>query len=138
MNLVNLCQPGVKPVPTGDRCTGQCCKSFPLPFSWNEWAAMVITGEYLARFEGYHRRTGELAMILSMVRPNQNDPRNRPGQQQYYTCTMFDGKSCTAYDARPRMCSEYPYDNPCEHGLLCASKDARAGRVGKRKHLPIL
>ena len=131
-----LCQPGVEPIPARDRCTGECCKSFPLPFTWDEWAAMVrgdIPKPYQDEAGGADQ---EVAMIISMVRPNQNDPRN--GGNRRYTCTLFDGESCQAYSARPHMCRHYPYDKPCEHGGRCASKDARAGRLGYRHHLPVL
>jgi Fe-S-cluster containining protein len=42
-----------------------------------------------------------------------------------YTCRHFDGRLCTAYNDRPAMCSEYPYDKGCHTCNFTASEDIR-------------
>lgn len=64
----------------------------------------------------------EIEMILSMVVPL---PDAGPSN---YTCRLFDGTNCTAYDIRPDMCKSYPYSRPCEHADKCQWDDARAGK----------
>lgn len=40
---------------------------------------------------------------------------------QAYTCRHWDEDTrlCTAYETRPKMCSDYPYARRCEHGCGC-------------------
>ena len=61
---------------------------------------------------------------------------------QKYTCKWLDGGDCTAYDARPGMCSSFPYGKRCEQGKLCASNDARRGLINRpdksRLRLPLI
>jgi Fe-S-cluster containining protein len=33
----------------------------------------------------------------------------------YYTCKHFDGKNCTIYAHRPKMCRDYGVVTPCTH-----------------------
>lgn len=124
-----MCQPGIEPVPTGNRCTGKCCESFYLPMEWSEWEQIVTSGIVPDEFN-----YADAHMILAMVRPDQS----RPSEGNRYTCVHFSGTSCLIYSTRPNMCKEYPYDIPCEHGLMCASKISRAGQVGRRYHLPMV
>ena len=122
------CQPNLEPIAAGKRCTGECCKAFSLPWS-HERMAEFWRNEKRPVTEDY----SEVAMILAMVVPHPDGKR--------YTCRLFDGKNCTAYEARPEMCSSYPYGRRCEHGKLCAWRDGRLGRNDRsedaRLHLPV-
>jgi Fe-S-cluster containining protein len=119
-------------VPAGDRCSGQCCQAFYLPWTHEQFQA-VITGE--APLPQTHDWS-EIHMILSMVRPL---PDEGP---DWYTCILFDGQNCTAYDARPQMCRDYPYGRRCGHGKLCTWSAGRSGahpeRLRDRVRLPVL
>ena len=125
------CQPDVEPVPVGDRCTGECCKRF---FIWDheQWAAWLNGAPVPKEFEGDR---AEFDMIVSMIRPI-------PGEPRAYTCSLFDGESCTAYEARPRMCRGYPYGQKCEHGKLCAWDKGRRGHNdfehARKPRLPVV
>ena len=110
------CRPDINPVSAGDRCTGECCRAFPLP--WNhdklgDW----LRGEALPPSIDH----AEIHMVLAMTKPEPAIADN------WYSCKLFDGHSCTAYDARPTMCSDFPYGRRCEHGKLCSWTEGRRG-----------
>lgn len=111
-----------------DRCTGQCCRSFYLPFNHEEHRELLTDrdpswAKDTLYSHGLRITAMDGAMILSMVIPLPGD-----GPQQY-TCKFFDGKNCGAYEVRPDMCKSYPYGKPCEHGDKCEWDDARYGRL---------
>lgn len=91
------------------RCTGHCCKSFPLPVTMAVLRAdveAVAAGDITAR----HFQDG--AQVLDMLIPL-GEPTGDV-QKDRYTCRHHgaDG-NCGIYETRPRMCSEYPYGQPC-------------------------
>lgn len=42
-----------------------------------------------------------------------------------FDCKHFDGRNCTAYESRPRMCSGYPYGGACRvEGCTMTCRDS--------------
>lgn len=90
-----------------DRCTGACCKDFTLKYSPEEFEAKkndLQDGLQIAGMIVYLGKYAETDMI-----------DNDPSDQHHYTCRNFDGKDCTIYDTRPRMCRTYPNGDPCRY-----------------------
>jgi Fe-S-cluster containining protein len=79
------------------RCTGHCCKRFTISTPYEKLQQdpdSVKDGRYI------------LDMLISL---------NEEGVS-VYTCRHFDkeGGNCSAYEQRPRMCSEHPmYGKKC-------------------------
>lgn len=85
------------------RCTGHCCELVGIPVSPSE----------LQTERDRYRDGDKLADMLSFKgRGEYGDGRPR----YFYVCRHFDrvARRCTDYENRPRMCSEYPYGNPCD------------------------
>lgn len=96
-----------------NRCTGQCCRDFVLPYSPME----------IDRMNKFYLRTGRhkfqdwpiIGQMLIFLRMDQHNPNliGSPTSEIYkyhYTCKHFDKSTgdCMIYDSRPRMCSGYP------------------------------
>ncbi len=98
------------------RCTGHCCRNFPLPLSLSDMKAKIDAGQH-----GANNRDGELLVVYGMVLPlsDQQNPSERyqDGRLMYrYTCKHLDAdNNCGIYKTRPSMCSDYPYGNDCDH-----------------------
>lgn len=113
-----------------DRCTGECCKAFFLPFTHEDHRKSLT--ERVDRqsdeifFNGEWRRVIDGEMILAMIVPL---PELENTQ---YTCRHFDGANCKAYELRPEMCQEFPYGKPCEHREKC---QWTAGQTGTHQAL---
>lgn len=75
------------------RCTGHCCKAFEVPLS------LILTQSNIQ--DGHQ--------IRDMIIPLEE---TRDGFW-LCGCWYFDGKDCTIYETRPRMCRNYPYGRPC-------------------------
>lgn len=99
------------------RCTGACCAAFPLSVSherlWNRWP-WIEDGDLI------------LAMVLPVALGAADAARAAAGavpipesgvDEQHYMCVHFDSRAgrCKAYEERPAMCREYPYERTCEH-----------------------
>lgn len=107
-------------MPDDSRCTGHCCRDIPLPFSpeeLHEKQHTLTDGEYIASMVHY---TG--------VRYEKHGLTFHR-----YSCTHFDGVSCTAYETRPKMCRDYPYGKPCEKSD-CTWEAGRAGVHPAKDH----
>lgn len=129
------------------RCRGNCCRAFTLPFSptelqdhaekqarrdanpgagyegskWNEIeqvAGMAVylgrgwmdadSGDFISEFEGLGRGY------------------NMTGARDVYTCrNLRDNGDCGIYETRPKMCRDYPYEQPC-HFSQCAAQQKGA------------
>lgn len=84
------------------RCTGHCCRSFPVcgttPEEWADpkWYGTKQDGAYISD------------MLIHL---------GHNGKQDYYTCRHFnpDTGDCKQYESRPAMCRDYPYGSECEH-----------------------
>jgi hypothetical protein len=85
--------------PKTNCCTGHCCEDFTLT---NEGGVQAIRDDP-ARWE-------EGAYILDMLVPLDDEG--------HFTCRHFDpvARLCTAYEARPAMCSTYGVEKGCAHG----------------------
>lgn len=91
-----------------DRCTGDCCALFYIPYSVEEIQEGAVTG-----------RWGEdSAMLADMLIPKDYVPERRDIELARWsgytmTCKHFDGTGCTVYESRPGMCRRYPNDGRC-------------------------
>lgn len=98
-------------------CTGQCCAVFYLPITAAEmtpaWMSRVADGRYIMGMvlPLTQDAAGELAAMHDISLPIER------GAGHWYACRMWDDRSglCRAYEERPRMCSRYPYGEPCLH-----------------------
>jgi hypothetical protein len=101
------------------RCTGGCCREFYLPATrcelavralWYLWMGDAFTGLEIARI-------ATMTRIVRMPEVGDLSPGGKPVEvpEPIYSCVHFDGRNCTAYDQRPRMCSGFPYGRPCEY-----------------------
>lgn len=93
--------------------------------------------------EGDLRWAVEAAQIAAMVRfarvckVGELGPGGKPALEDFevWTCSNFDGQNCTAYEARPSMCRDYPYGRPCEHAD-CTWDDGRVPKLVAREKPP--
>lgn len=90
------------------RCTGHCCKDFPLPVSKEQLLAEPARWRDGAQI-------GEMIIFL-------RESTYTSGTKQYrYTCKHLTAQGdCAIYNNRPWMCSAYPY------GEACTNKDCTA------------
>lgn len=107
-------------------CDGACCVAF------------YLNGYSMAEFEQKATEVEDGEYILDMLIPlTADEARERAeefgtkvtGEGPFFTCRHFNDLSrrCMAYEARPRMCSRYPYarDGGCEHGCSCVGSKKR-------------
>ncbi len=109
------------------RCTGHCCKNFPLPIRPDELPALqaAIDNNTARRFADQDT----IIPMLIYLGPQQY-PDGRAGGR--YTCKHLQpNNDCAIYETRPRMCSEYPYGNPCDHvGKGCTYEPEQLVKIG--------
>ncbi len=93
----------------GDRCTGQCCRAFFLPYSPEALDALAARqpDEETLQVHG-------MVVHLGLFDVNPAGGLN-PVPCHYYTCKHFDEPSgnCGIYETRPKMCRDFPYGKPC-------------------------
>ncbi|KKK79505.1 hypothetical protein LCGC14_2832790, partial [marine sediment metagenome] len=106
------------------RCTGHCCREFPLPFGPEKLKeqcrrngqrnditkAPVLDGDVIADmvvYRGFRRWSCD----------NIAEELQAQSEMHFYTCRHFDKESgdCAIYETRPRMCKDYPYRGTCGH-----------------------
>lgn len=131
------------------RCTGQCCKEFPLSYGPEELRerckprpaldilriskptfldmAPIQDGEIIADMVIYLGwRRWKLADI--------NDEMKAQPKMHFYTCKhLQDDGNCGIYDKRPRMCRDYPEygrDGFCGH-TTCTRTTLADGEEGQ-------
>ncbi len=89
----------MKMLPVIGRCTGHCCRRFPLPFSLPEIQANP--GNF---WEGHKLA----AMLLPIQGPQRGLVNN------LYTCRhLRDNGDCGNYHDRPRMCHAHGLEYKC-------------------------
>ena len=104
-------------------CTGACCAAFYLPHGIREFRARARAGKL---------QDGEFIadMVIPLTPKEARERSQRFGGKlatpwklrgHYFACRHWDEQTrlCTVYDQRPRMCSGYPYDEPCDLGARC-------------------
>jgi len=137
------------------RCTGHCCKAFCLPFSpqalrarldedragekargevdgssglWDEEQiyAMIV---YLGEFTPLEAMT----KFCTRVPDGNEEPSGH-----YYTCNNLaaDG-NCSIYEARPHMCRDYPYGEPCRYQKCTAEHRGEHFEQSKKRRLSL-
>lgn len=110
-------------------CTGACCAAFvytstpkELVERWDKWTPGVLTES-----ETSHRRDDlyiadmliEITLDEAILRADRFDiPTSPVGGEPHYTCRHWNEETrlCGAYEDRPKMCRDYPYEKPCTHG----------------------
>jgi Fe-S-cluster containining protein len=115
-----------------NRCSGDCCKRFYLPFSPDQLKTMAETGDHPHNKE-------EIVFVADMVIPIEAakdakegvDGGPPPQTGHYYTCRHHDAATgnCTTYETRPRVCRDFPfygagYRNRCRY-KTCTWEEAR-------------
>ncbi len=84
------------------RCTGACCKRFPLTATYAEVqaAAEVVKAGGRDRYQD----TVFIADMLIPLKP-------APDGKEFFTCRHHDAASgnCTVYEQRPTLCREHPF-----------------------------
>lgn len=138
-----------------DRCSGDCCRLFfqarsPIEWEHRRRRAQQVLDKYRGEDADYDKPWLEELYIADMLvfvytlthrilAPGRWEHPVKGSRWHFYTCRHFDGSNCTAYDKRPRMCSEYPHygkDHACRypkctwhHGKYPRVKDVRGTRV---------
>lgn len=112
----------------GDRCSGNCCTKFNLPYGpdtlWRMYDQWVES------------KTPPLVNDIHIIAPmvkylgyvSGADMIEGAGDGHYYTCKHHDTKTgnCGIYERRPAMCRDYPYGRSC-HYTACTWDDGKAG-----------
>jgi Fe-S-cluster containining protein len=100
----------------GDRCTGHCCRKFPLSFppcqiadNYGAW----MRGEPKDHF-GIDILT-DIHLVAPAVRFTGESYTGDNGDRWLYSCIhLTDNRDCGIYDMRPAMCRDYPYGRKCQ------------------------
>lgn len=113
-----------------DRCTGHCCEHFSLPWDYKE----------LKRRAKSMPDDKQLNQVAEMVIPlgfieNPDQILHPDHKHHAYTCKNYDKevRSCTAYETRPKMCSDYPYGNSCNY-KTCTWDAGQAGTYPQHEY----
>lgn len=105
-------------------CNGSCCAAFYLPFDhaeiddparmWNVQDGEKITAMVLPI--GLDE-AAERTEAFGGTWPALTDEDREERRNHYYTCRNWDHatRRCVQYEARPIMCSTYPYGGTCRH-----------------------
>ena len=106
----------------GDRCTGDCCRSYTLPFEPDDLQALA--SEHLASvFTGvppqneFTDSVSGIAMMSIPIGEFTADPSGeaQPNHIRYRCRNLLDNGNCRIYESRPGMCQRYPYE--CGSGV---------------------
>lgn len=95
------------------RCTGHCCKRFPLPKSLDDIRERAKP-DFQPTDDRKRLEDGEV--IAEMLIFLEEGTYSSGERCFFYTCKYLDPTSgdCLAYDTRPAMCRDYPYGQPCQ------------------------
>lgn len=129
-------------------CTGKCCAVFNYPTPPDElrarWAKRPTTDRRCYDDLLIASMLIELSPIDALARAEKFDitppegytletwAENTPAM---YTCRHWDEDTrlCGIYEDRPKMCRDYPYDNPCQHDCNCTYRPDEAVQEFWRK-----
>jgi Fe-S-cluster containining protein len=102
-----------------DRCSGDCCRAFTLPYSLEEMRRLYLRDQ--ASTMRLRAMTGQphpmpetvkvypLLITLSRERGTHPlGPVRQSGRMYWYSCKAFKDGQCTIYENRPKMCADYP------------------------------
>lgn len=108
------------------RCTGHCCRRFPLPVSLDELRERQAQPEAPPDVVYVKPRVRDGDYLLAMLVELGQGYYLNGEPCWYYTCRHHDVHTgdCLAYDSRPWMCSAYPY------GLMCTIDGCTAENRG--------
>lgn len=85
------------------RCTGACCREFPLNSGQQFFTHADVEVIRSAAVDG--------AAIADMIVPT----RVREDGRAMWTCRHFDGRDCGIYERRPAMCADHGSTHVCSH-----------------------
>lgn len=105
------------------RCTGHCCKNFPLPRTIEELRENWLLWRTGKHAENPAAIIEDIDLIYPMVIPLGVD---RNGTHRYTCKHLLANGDCSIYIDRPRMCSEYPYGHPCDHDECTGTDSPRS------------
>lgn len=98
-------------------CSGACCAVFYIPHTMGDLQRKAAKGELQ---DGAYIADMAIPLTVEEARARAakfgGNPRIlKRNAGHHFTCRHWDEKTklCTAYDARPKMCSEYPYGEVC-------------------------
>lgn len=105
----------------GDRCSGNCCRAFTL-FCGN---TPEEVDAYLRKQAAEGEKIADMLVPLRPVEVGTTLPSGEVATTAggyIFTCRHHDPETgdCRAYSSRPRMCSAFPYGNPCPYGKACS------------------
>lgn len=107
--------PGYKEV---ERCTGDCCRWIAMRLPDKDGNVVQMTKEIHDYWKGFSEDqvSKEVYKIVNMTEYSGESPvqgREEEGEISFFTCKNWDEESgnCMDYDNRPKMCSEYPYED---------------------------
>ena len=84
--------------PAAGRCTGHCCRGFTLDL------------DYVTDPEASFQDDAFIRDMLVPIEPDLDDGREHAWK---FDCRHHDGRNCTRYADRPKMCRDYPYGKAC-------------------------
>ncbi|MDQ7818704.1 MAG: YkgJ family cysteine cluster protein [Melioribacteraceae bacterium] len=143
------------------RCTGHCCKDFTLAYSPEELKkefdeTLSKNRKILKQIKDREKRYDEtisymksdiylvpqMVIHLASIEVNCNGELH-PLTLHHYTCTNHDPVTgnCKIYEARPRMCSNFPYyDHPngeCPYKGCTMKYEKEVNSEPMEKHLSL-
>lgn len=89
----------------GERCTGACCRAFPLHNTVRFYAHDDV--ELIRRWSLDGEAIADMIVPLVGVQDVHG--------HALWTCRHFDGSDCAIYEKRPQMCADHGVSSPCSH-----------------------
>jgi len=130
-----------------DRCTGDCCRNFWLPFTpeeiraayvfWRDGGASWTDAGGLIRTD----TPGDIDIIDPMVRPVAapdvslwRDGTGPGVHGNFYRCVhLQENGDCGIYEIRPVMCCDFPYNKPCVYRNCSWDAGRRGEHLGLKQ-----
>jgi Fe-S-cluster containining protein len=101
------------------RCTGHCCRCFPLPYGpeeLQEKKGSAEDGEQIAAMVVY------VGLRHTSTESNEGVPPANP--LHFYSCSnLLPSGDCGVYETRPEMCRGFPYEGECGY-TACTAREA--------------
>lgn len=113
----------------GDRCTGHCCKCFPLGIEPDERPTGFSPDELEEIFNAHAedreptanggRYLNDIEIVYPMIRYLGESTVRIDGEKvdppiHVYECAhLQENGDCGIYESRPEVCRDYPYGRPC-------------------------
>lgn len=118
------------------RCSGHCCERFNLPYSPEEFERK------LKEHQSGRINLKDIEIIQPMLvylgvsDVYCNGEKMNGGETHFYTCKHYSAGNCGIYDKRPRMCSEFPYEDSYTSSLKGVCPYPQCTRKTEREQGP--